>query len=91
LDAAIINVAVVNFCPYTPFIVRTPAQGSISILTYTGLYVTTYLDYPQLSFEAADGRTFCVLSRRSGNNICGASLTVNGTPDYDQYEINCDP
>jgi len=89
LDAALISVAVVNWCSPNSFIVKTPAQGPITIQMFTGLYVQTYLDFPQLSFESTDGQAFCMRSYRTGSTACGTSFTINGVQEYDQYETQC--
>ena len=89
LQAETIVVVVINYCSSPTIIVRSPAQEPIRVPGFAGLYVTTYVDFPQLSFESEDGQTFCMRSRRYGTIQCGASFTFNGGEGYDEYESQC--
>lgn len=89
LQPTLINVAVLNYCESFNIIVRDPTQAPTTIPSRTGRYVQTYLEYPQLSFESANGQTFCLHSYRTGARPCGESFTVTDMMEYDQYSIEC--
>jgi hypothetical protein len=89
LEPTKINVAVINYCGSFDLIVRDFAQAPTTIPSFTGLYVQTYLDFPQLSFESSNGLTFCLYSYRTGNRQCGQSFIVNGILESDQYYVEC--
>lgn len=89
-QGTVINVAVVNYCQLTPIVVKSPAQADTIIQSNSGLYLTTYADFPQLSIEAPGGRNLCAYSYRTGNTQCGALLRFANIGQYDQFDVRCD-
>ena len=87
-----IPVVIINSCHmYSTINVRDPAGVLTQVESGLGLYVTTYLDFPRLSFEAPDGRNLCASYYMSGITQCGASpLVFDGLTQYDAIQITCD-